>query len=252
MRLRQRIFQLLEAAQVGDPISRGIDLSIMLLILLNVLAAVLETVPSIGSRWPTFFATFEQVSVLIFAAEYSLRLWSCTASTRYAHPVTGRIRFALHPMLLIDLIAFLPGLLLMVSADLRMLRGLRLLRLLRILRLTRYSATMQVFGEVLRRKAPELLSTLFVMFLLLTMASSVMFFIERGENPDFDSIPAAMWWGIVTLTTVGYGDIAPVTPLGKAFGACVAILGIGMFAIPAGVLGAAFSEHMSERRKSGR
>ena len=77
-------------------------------------------------------------------------------------------------------------------------------------------------------------------------------FIERGENPDFDSIPAAMWWGIVTLTTVGYGDIAPVTPLGKAFGACVAILGIGMFAIPAGVLGAAFSEHMSERRKSGR
>ncbi|MCA8951320.1 MAG: ion transporter [Planctomycetes bacterium] len=246
MQLKERTYLLLEAARPGDLPSRVLDVGIIVLILANVVAAVLETVPTIAAVHAPAFRTFERVSLALFGLEYAARLWSCTASSEHARPFVGRLRFALRPMMLIDLIAILPGMLFFVQLDLRMLRALRLLR---VLRLGRYSTTMQVLADVLRQRAPELLSTLFVMMLLLTMVSSVMFYLEKDDNPAFDSIPTAMWWGIVTLTTVGYGDIAPVTPLGKVFGAIVAVLGIGMFAIPAGVLGAAFTERLSERRR---
>lgn len=248
MTVRQRVFSVLDSAVEGDRLSRALDLTIVVLILANVAAAVLETVPSIGERHAAAFARFEQVSLVLFGIEYLLRVWSCTTSPRYAHPFWGRVRYALRPLMVVDLLAILPGLLMFTQIDLRMLRSLRLLRILRLFKLTKHSVALQAFGATLRTKSPELLSTLFVMLLLLIMSSSLMFALERDANPAFDSIPTAMWWGIATFTTVGYGDITPITPMGRVLGGIVGILGIAMFAIPAGLLGAAFTQEMAQRR----
>jgi len=244
MSVRRRIHALFEPSAERGSAARVLDLALSTLIVANIAAVVLETVPGFGERHRLFFARFEAVSLAVFAVEYLLRLWSCTADPRHAAPVSGRLRFALRPLALVDLLAILPGLLLWTSADLRVLRSLRLVRLLK---LTRHSNSLQTFGRILRSKAPELGSTLFVMLLLLVVASSLMFFLERDANPAFDSIPSAMWWGIATFTTVGYGDITPITPAGRLLGGVVAILGIAMFAIPAGVLGAAFSAELDRR-----
>ncbi|MGE3174537.1 MAG: potassium channel family protein [Planctomycetota bacterium] len=249
MRLRARTLAVLEPAADGDRLSRGVDLFLVALIVANVTAVVLETVPEVEARHGAALATFEVVSLAVFGLEYALRLWCCTAAPGHAHPLGGRLRWALRPMMLIDLLAILPGLLLLTTLDLRMLRALRLLRLLRLLKLTRHSAALQMFGRILRSRAPELASTLFVMLLLLVMASSLMYVLERDSNPAFSSIPTAMWWGIATFTTVGYGDLTPITPAGRLLGGFVAILGIAMFAIPAGLLGAAFSEELQEQRR---
>lgn len=249
MTLRRRTFEILEVAGPRDRASQCFDLALTGLILGNVIAVVLESVDSIATAHATAFLWFERISLAVFATEYVLRLWSCTTDPRFARPLLGRLRYAARPLVVIDLVAFLPGLLGGTDVDTRVLRTLRLLRLLRLLKLTRYSRSLQVFGRVLVNRAPELLSTLFVLVLLLTVASSLMYFVEREENAAFTSIPAAMWWGIATLTTVGYGDITPITPLGRLFGAVIAIMGIGMFAVPAGVLGAAFTEEMARERR---
>ncbi|MEZ5966093.1 MAG: potassium channel family protein [Planctomycetota bacterium] len=246
--LRRRVHRLLEVAADGDRLSRAVDLGLVLLILANVTAVVLDSVPRIHARYGDAFGAFETFSLVVFGLEYALRLWSCPENPRFADPVRGRLRCARQPMMLIDLLSVLPGLLTMQALDLRMLRAVRLLRLLRLLKLTRYSSSLQTFGRILRSKAPELVSTLVVMLLLLVMASSLMFVLENDANPAFDSIPTAMWWGIATFTTVGYGDITPITPAGRLLGGMVAILGIAMFAIPAGVLGAAFVEEQQRRR----
>ena len=155
-------------------------------------------------------------------------------------------------MALVDLLAVLPFYLPMLGLDFRFMRTLRLARVFRLAKLVRYNAAIRLFAQVLVRKRPELLVALFVVLVILVLASSLMYFAEHDDNPqDFSSIPAAMWWGIITLTTVGYGDVHPVTALGKTLGAVIAVLGIGMFALPTSILGAAFVEEMNKaRRKS--
>jgi voltage-gated potassium channel len=248
MTLRRRVFEVLEPPAGGSRLGRVVGLALVGLIVANVAAVVLDSVPWFRARFAALLDGFEIFSLAVFSVEYALRLWTCTEDPRLAAAVAGRLRCALRPLMLIDLAAIVPGLLASQALDLRMLRALRLLRLLRLFKLTRYSSSLQMFGRVLLGRAPELLSTLFVMMLLLVMASSLMYMIENEQNPQFDSIPTAMWWGIATFTTVGYGDITPVTPAGRLLGGVVAILGIAMFAIPAGLLGAAFTEEMQRRR----
>jgi len=150
-------------------------------------------------------------------------------------------------MMLIDLVAIVPSYL-PTSLDLRAVRAFRLIRLLK---LTRHSASLTLVLEVLKRKRDELLSTAFVAALLLVVSSSLMYYAENATQPEvFSSIPAAMWWGVVTLTTVGYGDVYPVTLVGKLIGAVVAMTGIGLFAMPAGILGSGFMEVFTERRQA--
>jgi voltage-gated potassium channel len=247
MSWRPRLFSILEGRAHGDPIARWYDPAMMGLILANVAAVVLGTVESIHAQYHAEFRVFEHLSLAVFSVEYLLRMWACGSTPSYAG-WRGRLRYALRPLVLIDLLSIAPGLL-KLEFDARFLRGLRVFRLLRLFKLTRYSSSLQTFGRVLRRCAPELMSTLFVLLLLLVIASSLMYYLERGTNPAFSSIPAAMWWGIATFTTVGYGDITPITPAGRLLGGCVAILGIAMFAIPAGVVGAAFSEEWRKQRR---
>jgi len=157
-------------------------------------------------------------------------------------------------MALVDLLAILPFYLpMLLPIDLRFLRALRLMRLFRLLKMGRYVKSLRLMRHVLARRKEELLITLFSVLLLLVLSSSLMYFIEREAQPDkFASIPAAMWWGIATLTTIGYGDMYPVTALGKILGGFIALLGIGLFALPAGILASGFAAEIQQRDHPGK
>jgi voltage-gated potassium channel len=250
-RMRRRVFTLLSTAESGDRASRMVDVFLAVLIVANVLAAIFQTVESLYQAWHVWFDAFEIASVAVFTAEYALRIWSCTTDPRYRSPIGGRLRFALTPLLLIDLLAIAPFYLSsVITLDLRMLRAVRLVRLLRVLKIARYSESLQVLGRVLVAKRQELLVTLVPVGVLLVIASTLMYYTERDAQPDqFSSIPAAMWWGVATLTTVGYGDVFPVTAAGKVIAAFIALLGIGLFALPAGILGSGFVEELQRKRQ---
>ena len=244
--VKKKIANILDGTSAENLPSRIFHVFIITLIFLNVIAIVLETVENLSSQHRVFFRTVEAFSVSIFTIEYILRLWTCTTDNRFNSAIKGRIRFAVTPLALIDLMAFLPFYLPMIlPLDLRFIRVLRLFRLFRLFKLGRYSRSLKTLGNVLKEKKEELVVTLFVVLILLVIASSLMYFVENRAQPQaFSSIPAAMWWGVSTLTTVGYGDVYPVTPVGRFLGAVTAILGIGMFAIPAGILASAYAEEI--------
>ncbi len=249
MNLREYTYYLIEP---GDRTSRIVDISIIVLIFLNVFALILETVTPIYDLNRQAFKNFESFSLIVFSVEYVLRLWSCTIDPRYTHPIKGRLHFFFSPLGLIDLLAILPFFLPFFGVDLRFVRTVRLLRIFRIIKLARYSRALRLLGRVLADRKEELLSILFVLFILLIISSSLMYFAEHDVQPEvFPSIPAAMWWSIVTLTTVGYGDAFPITALGRTIAAIIAVLGIGMFALPAGILGAGFTEELQKMRGKG-
>ena len=249
MPLKQRVHHLLAVSDDGDLQSRAVDLGILGLIFLNVVALTLETVAPIHAMHPAAFAWFERISLIIFTIEYVLRLWSATADPRYQRPALGRLRFVFTPLALIDLLAILPLFLPLLGLDLRFMRIVRLLRFFRLAKLFRYSRALRLLGRVVLGKQEELASIFIVLVTLLVIAASLMYFVEHDDQPDkFSSIPQTMWWGVITLTTVGYGDYYPVTGAGKFIAACIAVLGIGMFALPAGLLGAGFVDELQKNR----
>lgn len=245
--LKDRVFSILEP---GDEDSKYFDPFIMGLIILNVVAVVLETVNWLYVRYAPIFRAFDIFSVAVFTVEYILRVWSCNVDKRFQDPISGRLRFLVTPMALIDLWAILPFYLPMIFPELRFLRAIRLFRLFRMLKMARYSESLMTLVNVLKLKRGELSVMFFAVLILLVVSSSMMYEAEREAQPEvFSSIPAAMWWGVITLTTVGYGDIYPVTPLGKLIGSMVVILGIGLFALPTGILAAGFAEEIQSRKK---
>lgn len=248
MTARAAVHRLLEASPPTRA-AAALRVALAALIAVNVLAVVVESVRDMHAVAAPLLRAIEVVSVTIFSVEYLLRLWAAPEQERYARPLLGRLRWMLSPTALIDLLAVLPNLLAMATVDLRTLRLVRLARLFRLAKLGRYSVAVHTLFAVLRSKAADLLSLLFVLALLLVVSSTLMYHLEHDAQPQqFSSIPATMWWGIVTLTTIGYGDMAPVTAAGRALGGIVAILGIGMFALPAGLLGAAFVEELGKAR----
>lgn len=249
--LKLRLFNIINKAESGDRLSKALDLFIIWLILLNVLAVLVETVDSVGGPYQNFFRYFEYFSIAIFTVEYLLRLWTCTYDEQYMHPTWGRLRYIFSWSSLIDLLAIIPFYLpVLLSFDSRGVRALRLFRLLRLLKLGRYSKAVKSLGNVLKDRKEELVITFSGVMVLLVISSTFMYYIENEAQPgQFSSIPATMWWGVATLTTVGYGDITPVTDWGKFLGAVIAILGIGAFAVPAGILATGF-ESVVHKRKS--
>lgn len=235
--------------QQGGAQGYFVDWFIMLLIAVNVVAVALETVDPLYAEYESFFYWFEVVSVAIFSIEYAGRLWACTSREAYRNPILGRLNFAKRPMLLIDLLAILPFFLgPLLPADLRFLRALRLFRFFRLFKLARYSESMLAFSHVFHRKKADLVVAFSVTLILLVVSSSLMYFIETGAQPgEFESIPETLWWGVITLTTVGYGDVTPVTPLGRIIGGIVAMLGIGLFGLPASILASGFIEVRLEK-----
>ena len=249
MKLKNRLFYILDVPRPGDTLSRGFDIFIISLIALNVIALIAETVAGIHQLAPSFFRWFDVVSVLIFTVEYILRVWTCTEAPQYRSAVRGRIKYIFSSLALIDLLAILPFYLPFVGFDLRSIRAVRLFRFFRVMRIARYSNALRVLGRVFKAKKAELVTASFFLMILLIIASTFMYFAENASQPEvFSSIPAAMWWAVATITTVGYGDICPITAGGKVIASIISILGIGMFALPTGILGAGFVEEMQNRK----
>jgi len=233
-----------------DPWVKLVDRFLIVLIVANVGAVVAESVEQLSIVHGPVFHAFDFASVIVFSIEYMLRLWTAVElpDPRFKHPLWGRLRWAMSAMALIDLLAVLPFYLgILVEID---LRALRVLRVMRVFKLSRYSMAMNVMAAVARQESRVIGATLFVMMVVTVLTSSVMYSLEHHAQPHvFSDIPSSMWWAIVTLTTLGYGDMVPVTPLGRVLGGLTAVLGVGMIALPAGVLASGFSEQMRIRRE---
>lgn len=228
--------------------ARAFQAFIVALIVVNVLVVIIETEESVLDEYGYLFTPFEVFSVAVFTAEYAARMATCKMG-----PGGGQrwraLRFALSPMMLVDLAAILPFFLPFVVADTRFVRMLRLLRMFRLFKMARYSESMQMLGDVLRSKAADLSVAFFILFIALIFSSSVMYFAEHEAQPEaFSSIPASMWWGVITLTTIGYGDTYPVTAVGRVVAGAVSVMGIAVYAIPTGIMASAFMEELRRKR----
>lgn len=251
-RVKGRLYAILEGVTPGDHTAQIFNSGVLVLIVLNVAAIIMETVEGFHDAYRQYFRCFEYISVAAFTFEYVGRLWSCNVNPRFAGHWRGRLKFAVTPMALVDLFAILPFYLpMLVVLDMRFLRILRLFRIFRIFKIARYSEALQTMANVFRRKRAELLLTFSAGGMVLIIASCLMYDVEHTANPDgvFSSIPKTMWWAVVTLTTVGYGDMVPVTLLGRVLGALIAIMGVGMIALPAGLLGSGFLEEVQNKRR---
>lgn len=252
-RLKQSVHRIMSVSNRQGDLSWYFDVFIISLILLNIVAMVLESVIPIKQQYHRQFLLFEGFSVIVFTLEYVLRVGSANVNPKYSKPVAGNLKYACTPLAVIDLMAILPFYLPFLGIDLRLLRMLRMLRVFRLFKIARYLTALKLMERVLIKKKEELVvSVIFTVFLLL-LASTLMYYVENEAQPEhFSSIPETMWWGIATLTTVGYGDMYPVTGLGQFLGGIIAIIGIGLFALPTGILAAGFSEEVSQKGKAER
>jgi voltage-gated potassium channel len=244
--LRNKIYQILER-ESHSTVAKIVHYFLMLLIFLTVIAVVLESDPNIYDRYQKLFYVLEILAIIVFTIEYMLRVWSSAEIKKY-QAFKGRIKYMLTPMAIIDLLAVLPALLgLFMSRDLMILRGLRLIR---VFKLTRYSRSMNLLLSVSRQESGNILSVFFVLSLLIIIAATGMYIVERDIQPEaFGTIPKAIWWATVTLTTVGYGDMVPISPPGRIFGILILISGIAMAALPAGILAAGFTKEINRRKE---
>jgi len=247
---RKRMLEILEQAQEGDRTSRLVDRFLSFLIVTNILAVSLESVESIGNAYRQAFLIFEYISVVIFGFEYLLRIWSSAERTSgAAQTVLGRrLAYIFSFNGLVDLIAILPSLLALVAGNVD-LRWVRVVRLLRILKISNYSSALEDLASAIYEERQSFLAALYLFCIALFIASALMYVVERQAQPDrFASIPEAMWWALITLTTVGYGDVSPVTPLGKIVGALTAFMGVCTVALLTGIIANAFASQVSRKK----
>ncbi|WP_414473804.1 cyclic nucleotide-gated ion channel [Microvirga sp. M2] len=245
---RRRIYEILERSSVNDPVVHAVHLFLILLIAVNVTAVVLESVPSLQDAYGTPFLIIELVSGAIFTVEYAARLWCAPEYLPFHHmkPWRARMRWALHPQSVIDLVAVLPFYL--AYWDVGGLRAFLLLRLFRFFKLARYSPGLASLAEAVYAERRALIACGVILMGAMLLAASAINLVERDVQPDkFGTIPEAMYWAIVTLTTVGYGDVVPVTALGRVIAALTAVAGLVMLALPVGIIASAFSREIHRR-----
>ena len=248
--VRRFVAGIFDRSKKPTTLSYAVNFFLFSLIILNVAAVTLESIASVRTRWQDQLTAFELVSVFIFTVEYLLRIWSApehqdlsgeTGSQKrkaYIFSFTG----------VIDLLAILPYLLQLIglSADTRMLRVLRLARLLKF---SHYTSALEDLMSAIYSERKAFLAALYLLILALFLSSSLIYVAENEVQPDvFSSIPETMWWSIVTLTTVGYGDVSPVTAVGKLIGATTAMMGVCSIALLTGIIGAGFSNQMSKKK----
>ncbi len=232
-------------------LQRFIEVTLLLIIIINVGVSIYGTAnPSLYS-YKIFFQYFDGISITIFTVEYILRLWVAPIHKKYAEKSFPRLRFALSPLMIADFLAIVPFYFIFIPfGDPRWLRIFRITRIFRVLRISKYSTAFHRILEVIKREKEELIAIFWLMLITLCFVSTLLYLSEQS-NPktQFTSIPSSFWWGITTLTTVGYGDMVPITDLGKLFGAIASVLGVGIFALPTGLLGASFYHDVAKRRE---
>ena len=234
--VRKRIFEIIEKSEGNDIPSAVFDISLIILICLNIVAVIIGSYNDLQSIVIEILTIFEYFSVAIFTVEYLLRVW--TAPYKYPNSRIPYIKFIFSFMALVDFFAILPFYLPFITGiDLRFIRIIRLFRLFRLLKLNRYNDSLEIISRVLKKEKEKLLMTLYITGLLILLASSIMFYIENPIQPEkFSNIIATLWWAIATLTTADYGDVASLTLLGRILSGIIAILGIGLVALPSGII----------------
>jgi voltage-gated potassium channel len=247
---KQRIFGVLEPM---DKDSRIFDFFIITLIILNVIVFILETVPAINNMYGLIFYAFEVFSVVVFSIEYALRVWTCNINEKFQDPILGRARYILTPLALIDLMAILPFYLPLLLPNLIFIRGFRVLRIFRILKLNRYSESAMILGKVVRQKSGFLIVLFSINLIMLFLTSGAMYLAENKAQPEvFSDMFTSLWFGVETLSGIGYGDMIPQTLLGRLIGFVILTIGVEMYLIPAGVITSGLIEELeTKREKSG-
>jgi voltage-gated potassium channel len=248
---RAKAYELLEGHSTISVVAKTINLFLIILIVSNVIAAILESESSYRDSYLHEFFLFEIISLSIFCGEYFLRVWCCVEAQEYAELSNSkaRLKYIFTPIALIDLIAILPFIVAMFfSLD---LRSLRLIRVLRLLKLTHYFKGFNIFISVIAKELKSITAAMMVMVFLIIIAASLMHAVEGQSQPEtFGSILRSLWWSVVTMTTVGYGDVVPITPMGKMIATVIMLIGVGLVALPAGMLAARFGEELRERKEN--
>lgn len=246
--LRQRVYHTIEETGPVGSASWLFDAALITIILLNASVIILETLPGMFAEHRHVFRTIELLSAAFFGLEYCFRLWCIVENPRF-RGAAGRLRFMATPLAIIDFLAIIPFFTFFFAHDADIVKVLSLFRIFRFVKVVRYMQAVTIFMNVLRAKRQELSFTFLFMLFTLILVSSVMYYVENPAQPEkFSSIPATMWWGVETLTTLGYGDMVPMTPVGKVLGGLIAIAGVGIVAIPTGILAAGFTEELRRRR----
>ena len=250
MKIKKRIFEIIQTANPNDKASKAFDISLIALILLNVCLVISDTFV-LPIKIQKISSLIEKISVVIFSIEYLFRIWTADLLFSEKKYFIAKIKYIFSFMAIIDLLAILPFYLpMLLPIDLRVLRMLRIIRLFRVFKISRYTNALSSIVKVFKNKQHELLSSVFVVLLLMIVASVLMYSIENNAQPEvFNNAFDALWWALATLTTVGYGDIYPITVLGKILSAIIAILGIGLVAVPTGIISAGFMESIQAEEK---
>lgn len=250
MNIKQKAYDLVRTDKT-TLISSIFDGTIITLIIINVVLVILDTF-SLPVWLSNLSSGIETFSIIIFSVEYALRVWTSDYLYPDKHPFVARVKYIFSFMAIIDLISILPFYLpFVIKVDLRVFRILRMIRLLRLFKMNRYTNALHTIGSVFKKKRSQLLSSLFVVFLLMIIASVLMYSVENPAQPDkFQNAFSGLWWAIATFTTVGYGDLYPITAAGKIISAIIALLGIGLVAVPTGIISAGFIEQMDGEKEN--
>lgn len=248
-KIKKRVFEIIEKAKKGDFESALFDWMMILLIVLNVVAIIAASFQNISRDYALALRIIELISVVIFTLEYFLRIW--TADLMYKNEKHPHIRYFRSFMAIVDLISILPFYLpFVMKFDFRMLRLLRLFNLMRVFKLNHYNNAMTTIAKVFKHEKDSLIMTVFIISIMLLFSSSVMYYVENAAQPEqFPNILASLWWAVATLTTVGYGDIYPITVVGKLFSGIIALLGIGLLALPTAIISSGFFAELNSNQE---
>jgi voltage-gated potassium channel len=248
--LRRHFYLILEAGHILNWRVLLFETFLITLILTNVIAVMLDSVKGIGDRYFTFFYWFETISVIIFAVEYCTRLWVAVEDPRYGAygPFWGRVRYAASPVMVIDFFSFAPSIVNIFIPSALDLRVLRLFRLLRLMKIARYSPALSTLVEVIKAERRALLGTLLLILCIMVISAYLMYVVEGTVQPNkFGSLPSALYWSVTTLTTTGYGDITPVTAIGRIVAGITMMFGLALFALPVGIVATNFVTEIHRR-----
>ena len=247
-RLRRFFYNNFHNDDYQSSFGRYLNLFLIVLILVNTAAVLLESIRNVYLSYQGFFNALELFSIVVFSIEYLLRFWSIAEKNPFESAWKNRWQWVLSGGALIDLLAILPAYInFFVHIDLRFLR---ILRLFRLLKLTRYFVSLQILLRVVEREKGSFQAVIFILLIMIVMAAAGVYVVENRAQPEvFSSIPASMWWAVVTLTTVGYGDVTPITSLGRFLGALITILGVGLAALPAGILANGLANELELRKQ---
>ena len=247
---RERTLRLLDKGRPGDLSSLYCDYFLSSLIVVNIICICLESVSAVSARHGSTLLVIELCSMVIFSVEYCARIWSAASRVEDGKTETARrLNYIFSVSGLIDLVAIIPNLLAYAGFGLD-LRWVRILRLTRLLKISHYTPAFKILFDVLKEERYPLSATFYLLLVAMFFSSATLYFLEGELQEGFQSIPDAMWWSVVTLTTVGYGDVSPITNLGKITGALTAVMGVMTVAMTTGIIASSFASKMALRRET--